>query len=344
MLTNRKWRAIAVGAAAILALGACAGDDDDEEAGETPEPRPKSRMPTSRRSAMRSQTPMPIRLNLPPPKKPHPTRSVPTSRQWPSKKAAPRSAAEDEPAARLRMTSSRLQPSVGDYMADNCGYQVIDVTATDDAFDGIPADAEAGKTLIRITNDGTEYHEVALQRVHDGETRSVEEILALPEEEGGDLLDYLGNAFAPPGTGQLDRRRPLSGSPRGDVLHPDRCHHARGVAERSVRRHCAAARDARPGGGDTGHISTTPLEGRWRDQSARASQSRHSIGLDSISARKRDGRRRYGSVALRIGGPDVTTFVSMQRDDAPGTQVPGRYVPNAQTKPSGSRAEKSREP
>ena len=118
-------------------------------------------------------------------------------------------------------------------MADNCGYQVIDVTATDHAFDGIPADAEAGKTLIRITNDGTEYHEVVLQRVQQGETRSVEEILALPEEEGGDLLDYLGNAFAPPGAGQLDRRGPLSGPPRGDVLRPDRCHHARGVAERS---------------------------------------------------------------------------------------------------------------
>ena len=91
--------------------------------------------------------------------------------------------------------------AVGDYMADNCGYQVIDVTATDYAYDGIPADAEAGKTLLRITNDGTEYHEVVLQRVHAGETRSVEEILALPEQEGGDLLDYQGNAFAPPGLG-----------------------------------------------------------------------------------------------------------------------------------------------
>ena len=91
--------------------------------------------------------------------------------------------------------------AVGDYMADNCGYQVIDVTATDYAYDGIPADAEAGKTLIRITNDGTEYHEVVLQRVHAGETRSVEEILALPEQEGGDLLDYQGNVIAPPGLG-----------------------------------------------------------------------------------------------------------------------------------------------
>jgi hypothetical protein len=91
--------------------------------------------------------------------------------------------------------------SVGDYMADNCGYEVIDVTATDYAFAGIPADAEAGRTLIRITNDGTEYHEVALQRVYGGQTRSVEEILALPEEERDALLDHQGLVFAPPGLG-----------------------------------------------------------------------------------------------------------------------------------------------
>jgi hypothetical protein len=89
--------------------------------------------------------------------------------------------------------------SVGDYMADNCGYQVIDVKATDYEFDGIPADAETGMTLIRITNDGTEYHEVAVQRVDPGERRSIQKLLALPEADGGDLLDYLGHAFAPPG-------------------------------------------------------------------------------------------------------------------------------------------------
>jgi hypothetical protein len=40
-----------------------------------------------------------------------------------------------------------------------------------------------------------------LQRIQQGETRSVEDILAPPEEEGGDLLDYLGSACAPPGLG-----------------------------------------------------------------------------------------------------------------------------------------------
>jgi hypothetical protein len=87
--------------------------------------------------------------------------------------------------------------AVGDYMADRCGYQVIDVTATEYAFEGIPAEAARGKTLLRLTNDGAEYHHLVLQVVRHGETRSLEEILALPE--GGDLLDYQSSAFAPPG-------------------------------------------------------------------------------------------------------------------------------------------------
>jgi hypothetical protein len=88
---------------------------------------------------------------------------------------------------------------VGDYMAGHCGYQVIDVTTTDHAFAGLPADAPGGKALIRIENDGAEYHQLLVQRVIINETRSVDEILAMPEDEGGRLLDFLGGAIAPPG-------------------------------------------------------------------------------------------------------------------------------------------------
>ena len=94
----------------------------------------------------------------------------------------------------------RAAAAVGDYMAQNCGYQVIDVTATNYALEGIPATVEAGKTLIRITNRSTEYHEVVLQRVRQGETRSIGELLAIPQGSG-DLLDFVSNAFAPPGLG-----------------------------------------------------------------------------------------------------------------------------------------------
>jgi hypothetical protein len=88
--------------------------------------------------------------------------------------------------------------TVGDYMAGHCGYTVIDVTMSGGAFVGLPAVAPAGKALIRIRSGDTEYHQVVFQRVKINETRSVEEILALPDG-GGDLLDYLNGTLAPPG-------------------------------------------------------------------------------------------------------------------------------------------------
>ena len=93
----------------------------------------------------------------------------------------------------------RAADAVGEYMAESCGYPVIEAEASEYSFEGIPATAARGKTLFRLSNDGAEYHQLVLQRVRYGEDRSLEEILALPE--GGDLLDFQGTAFAPPGLG-----------------------------------------------------------------------------------------------------------------------------------------------
>jgi hypothetical protein len=223
---NWKWRAIAVGAAAVLALGACAGDDDDDDAsGSDPgtEADEQADEPDADAAAFCDAIVKSDAASL----------SVSLGEGGEDAAADAEAALAEvgdvvpqEISAEVGIMTAEARaqiaagpqpdgsppniPSdeyftaatvVGDYMADNCGYQVIDVTATDYAYDGIPADAEAGKTLLRITNDGTEYHEVVLQRVHAGETRSVEEILALPEQEGGDLLDYQGNVIAPPGLG-----------------------------------------------------------------------------------------------------------------------------------------------
>ena len=213
---NWKWRAIAVGAAAVLALGACAGDDDDDASAsdtgtEAEEPAVEQDVVAafcdaiaevgyalsigegyegidSSLVAAEDVAPDEIRAD------------VTTMAEENRAQVATGPPPEEQPPVIPSDDFFAAATSVGDYMADNCGYQVIDVAATDFAFDGIPADADAGKTLIRITNDGTEYHEVVLQRVQQGETRSVDEILALPEEGGG-LLEYLGYAFAPPGLG-----------------------------------------------------------------------------------------------------------------------------------------------
>lgn len=64
----------------------------------------------------------------------------------------------------------------------------VTVTAVDFAFEGVPASAPAG-TSFALRNDATtELHEIVAFRLPDDETRSIDELLELPEEEAGALL------------------------------------------------------------------------------------------------------------------------------------------------------------
>lgn len=61
--------------------------------------------------------------------------------------------------------------------------EAVLVTAVDYAFEGLPGTLEAG-TKLELTNESTaEVHELVAIRLPDDETRSAEELLALPEEE-----------------------------------------------------------------------------------------------------------------------------------------------------------------
>ncbi|CAN5705340.1 hypothetical protein BH18ACT6_BH18ACT6_22500 [soil metagenome] len=63
----------------------------------------------------------------------------------------------------------------------------IEVTGTDDAFEGVPALVAPGAEFT-FTNGGEEVHEMIILQVVEGETRTLEEILALPEEESDALV------------------------------------------------------------------------------------------------------------------------------------------------------------
>ena len=130
---------------------------------------------------------------------------------------------------------------VGDWMAENCDYADLPVTAQNYEFEGIPEEVPAGETLIRLTNEGTEYHEVALMKIADGEERSLEELLALPEEEVEAVVTDVGFVFAPPSLGSWTKVDLEPGPVRRDLLHPRR-HDARRVAERRTAggRHACA--------------------------------------------------------------------------------------------------------
>jgi len=84
------------------------------------------------------------------------------------------------------------------------GDETRTVTAQDYRFENLPATVDAG-TTFRLTNASrVELHEMVVFRIPDGETRSVEELIRLPEEELGAI--FAGEPdmvlLAPPGGGE----------------------------------------------------------------------------------------------------------------------------------------------
>lgn len=67
----------------------------------------------------------------------------------------------------------------------------IEVELRDGAFVGLPAEVEVGTTIRAVNTSSTEMHEFLAIRLPDGEDRTSEEIVALPEDE---LLALLGAA------------------------------------------------------------------------------------------------------------------------------------------------------
>ena len=66
---------------------------------------------------------------------------------------------------------------------DNCGWDQVEVTATEYTFAGLPATLEAGRTSIDLTNNGVELHEIVLLAKNPGVTETFDQILALSEDE-----------------------------------------------------------------------------------------------------------------------------------------------------------------
>lgn len=83
---------------------------------------------------------------------------------------------------------------------------VLTIALSDFAFGGLPESVPAGTKLAVENISEAELHEVVAFKVHDSETRSAEELLALPEEE---LLSVVGPVpatvlLAAPGAPQIE--------------------------------------------------------------------------------------------------------------------------------------------
>lgn len=82
---------------------------------------------------------------------------------------------------------------------DTCGWKRVQVTASEYEFGGLTPPPASGRSSIELSNDGKEPHEIVLYRVNEGVTDTIEELLALPEDEVTKKVTQVGAAFAEPG-------------------------------------------------------------------------------------------------------------------------------------------------
>lgn len=93
-----------------------------------------------------------------------------------------------------------LYSGIGAGMVQACpADQVIDVTAVEYEFQGIPDTLPAGKVNVAFTNGGEEVHEFVVVRRNDDVTDPFEDILALDEEEALAKVTDIGFTFATQG-------------------------------------------------------------------------------------------------------------------------------------------------
>ena len=91
-----------------------------------------------------------------------------------------------------------IQP-VDEFALGQCGYDEVDVTAVDYSFEGLPETLDAGTAGFKLTNEGAEPHVLIVVKYNDGDTTSLEDLLALPEDQLMEHATFAGAASAGPG-------------------------------------------------------------------------------------------------------------------------------------------------
>lgn len=96
--------------------------------------------------------------------------------------------------------ASAASTTVGKAIHDGCDLQTVEIEAVEYAFVGAPTNLKAGRVSFALENTGVEEHEMVLFKAGDDVTESLEELLALPEEEGMAKLEFTGVTFGGPDT------------------------------------------------------------------------------------------------------------------------------------------------
>jgi uncharacterized cupredoxin-like copper-binding protein len=92
---------------------------------------------------------------------------------------------------------STASSKIDDYAVKNCGYPVLNVTAAEYKFKGVPKTLKTGVVLVNFKNAGSESHEINIQRFKTSDT--LKTLLALPKGQAKTRLEPQGNTGADPG-------------------------------------------------------------------------------------------------------------------------------------------------
>ena len=93
----------------------------------------------------------------------------------------------------------------------------IAVTGQDYSFTGVPDVVASGAEFTFTNGSNGEVHEMVVMKVIDGETRTIEEILELPESESESLAEFQGVLVALPGEDGANPEGPGSSVPVTDT-------------------------------------------------------------------------------------------------------------------------------
>jgi hypothetical protein len=90
---------------------------------------------------------------------------------------------------------------VDEFALGECGYDTVDVTGLDYSFEGLPETIEAGTvTALKLTNEGAEPHVIVVFKINEGDDITLDELLALPEDQVAQHATFAFAASAEPGT------------------------------------------------------------------------------------------------------------------------------------------------
>jgi hypothetical protein len=93
--------------------------------------------------------------------------------------------------------------NINEYVGDNCGFEVYDISGVEYAFENVPDSIEAGIAGFNLVNEGNEVHELVLFRIDDDVDLTIEELLELPEDESQEMVEFMDAAFAEPGASDM---------------------------------------------------------------------------------------------------------------------------------------------